>query len=855
MKKTFSSYLFICTLLAGCGNKTTNDQSMSTLQSQNNLSLIGGSITKEIIIKTNNQNSKDQIVIASNIASFTRTQKEELQDEEQKKVIVYTLEKARTYKPEVYNNVPPLIEKDTLIDMGVAGTTTLMTAATGPVGGVAINVLGVLGGSALKDFTKENDNTPITSAIEKLSDRNDTQILELAVQMADQLGSQVFRDMHLGIDPKFIKENILNFKSEIYQNTDLTYEDLQSFQKAANDSLLFNYMMAINSHEIQLQKDVKTLSKDIKENTKQLKEISKNTQNFVDIQKNFFDELDKRFSSPREKELFMAAIFDKGTSASGKELLKPEQLAFLKDHPEKAKEYRQLLERYDVETLTRLIQIQEKAQKSLAYLQVTSQIANNLNLGPNILNAISTGTNIANTITSLTAFAITPNPLSALQALSSITGLFSKPKPDPRFTAIFENFKAINRSLQDIQSQLKGIAIRLDNVDDGLSYIISQGEIIKDQLNSLNTKDSKQCLILTSVFERNRKDLSFDFFTNNFKLSHQGDSSKIDACLNYLLTTFEGTPVKNNIFLADMQSTENLNDDPEITKYFSTADQIKTVYNALYPSSASVLKGNEYLPKNLLSIKQVLMQTEILLNNSFLFDIARVNAKNSKWEIVEKDELKDTIAKNKKSQQLIENAITLIEKTLIDQSVIDGTLQSKSTLDEFIYGKTQKCSDIKFKSVACAAIINPILMSNLITKSFKDLIGYDHYWAWGQISETNPDFLNEKLANTNLSVVWVGSGASSLYTGLVYANRPDLRSGAYIAIKGTGQLLPLPLVDSVKSDSHLVISERTNTLKSYKILLENELIERNIQKILNVEQLNFYNNQKIKDILSSKESV
>lgn len=847
------SYLVITAILVSCGNKESSTPNASALQTRNDQLLIGGSITKEIIINSQSKEKSSVKVIASHFTSSTLSKKEEENNEAQKKVIVHTLEKTRTYKPYVYNNTPSLINSDIAIDMGSAGIATLLTATTGPVAGAAIGAFSVFGGEALKSYVNEKNDNPIVDSINKISDRTDTQILELATLMADQLGDQVFRDMHLGIDPKYIKENILNFKTEIYKNTDLTYEDMEVFQKSANDSLLFSYMMAINSQEIKVNKNVNALVADIRNNTKLLKEISKNTQNFIDIQNKFFAEMDNKFNS-REKELFMEALYDKGTSSSGKELLTPGQLAYLKSHPEKQREYGQLLSKFGPEELSMLIKTQENAQKSLAYLQVTSQIVNNLNLNPNIANAINTGANIASTISSLASFAITSNPLSALQALSSITGMFSKPKPDPRFTAIFENFKAIQKSLQDIQYQLKGINLRLDNVDDGLSYIITQNNTIKDLINDQNTNGSDKCVLLTEIFESNRENLTFDFMTANFKLSQQGDNAKIDSCMNYLLNTFEGSTLRKNLFLADKQSSENISNDPEITKYFSTADQIMTIYSTLYPSASSVLKTNDFAPKYMLSLKQVLNHTEILLNNSFLFDIAKVNQKNGKWEIIDRSELTSTIQQNKKSQKLIENAITLIEKSLIDQSIIDGTLDSKLTLREFIYTQSAKCSDIKFKSVVCAADINPILMNNLVTKAFRDLIGFDYFWAWNQISETNPDYLNEKLINTNLKVVWVGAGSHSLFTGTVISDRPDLSSGAYIQIKGTNKLTALPTVDSIKSDSHLVISERTQVLKKYKMLLENELIERNIDKVLSAEQLNFYNAQKIDEILVLRKS-
>lgn len=848
--KSMAIILIASSVITACSQKNGESNSSNAVvnsQSISNLPIIGGSFTKELIIRSNTQATS-----TSNIGmiagSITSTVNVEDDNGDKKQVIIETLEHARTNHVDVYNNTPSLIKPEYLIDGSAAGITTFASAVGTPAVGLGVSVVTTIGASALKDFIADKSPSDYQKTIETISNKRDTDIAELMVT----LDNSILNDIHAGVDPEIVKDKFKRIKEQLLDIPDITPDDISAFEKSSNEKLVFGYLMAINSHDITINRDVKTLTKSIKENNKVLTEIAKNTNDLIENQRKFFKELDKRFN-PNEKELFINALFDPNIKSARSDLLNPEQLAFFKAHPEQISVYKEFLKRNSVDSLINLVSIQENSQKSVAYLKAASQIANNLNLNTSIINAVNTGAGVASAISSIASFAITSNPLDALNALSSITGLFSKPKPDPRFTAIFENFKQVQKSLVEIQKQLSEINKRIDNVDDGLSFIIEQNKNISQLIIEQTIKGDDKCNQITDILKSSAKsDLTISALIQRFKINRQGDDSKVDSCIRYLLDTFDGNITTKSAFLKESLSPEEISDDIEVKKYLVTSNQLTTVYSALYPSVATNLKGSQFRPNGLLSAKRVTTHVDNLLNNSFLFDIANVNPNSRQWELVAQNELISTIKQNQKSQVLLENAITLVETAIIQQSVIDGTFENKDTVLNFINFKSDSCSEIKFKSVACASMINPVLMNNMIKKSFKELIGFDFYWSWKQIAENNPDLLNEKLQGTNLSITWVGAGANSLFSGKQLPSQLGFSDGAYVQIKGNPNFYALPNPYSIKDQIQLTTSERVQVLFAYKKLLENELMERNIDKILNADQLNFYNNEKAKMVLQQE---
>jgi len=101
-------------------------------------------------------------------------------------------------------------------------------------------------------------------------------------------------------------------------------------------------------------------------------------------------------------------------------------LEFFKNHPNKLATFKKFLKNDSdqIESLKNLVGIQEKAQMAFAYLQVTIQIANNLDLNPEIIKVLNNGESISSAVTSISSFMITSNPLDALNAISSLSGLF-----------------------------------------------------------------------------------------------------------------------------------------------------------------------------------------------------------------------------------------------------------------------------------------------------------------------------------------------------------------------------------------------------------------------------------------------
>ncbi len=843
-KKKIISLIILCLSIQGCGKKEASSSSNSSAIVNGQLPIIGGSVTKEIIIRTNNEIKSSSQIIAGNIISNGSNY-----SLDQSSSIIKKINNAKSEGLKKYKDGQSLIKPEYNIDLGTAAGTAVAAAVFSPPVAVVAGLGLTFGGSALKGFIAEDRQNKYEEMVSTLSDRRDRDILSLAVTIADDLGDNLLKDIYAGVAPEVVKEKILKFKNEIIANSDLSTHDIENFMASANDNVLLGYAMAINDNDIKISKDLKKISSDLKQDNLLLKGIAENTNAFLKKQNELLSEITRRFN-PEERELLINTLFDPNVRSTKADLMNPEQLSFFKNHPDKLLTYKRFLKNNDVNDLISIVNIQESAQKSLAYLQVTSQIANNLNLNTDVIVALNTGTSVSSAVSSLASFAVTSNPLDALNALSSITGLFSKPKPDPRFTAIFENFKQINSTLHEIQNQLRDINGRLDNIDDGLSYVIGQNRMISGLILERSMSSGRKCVqIADDLSKLDPGVLTLSYLSQAYGDSRQGDDLKIDACISYLLDIFDGPISQNKLLLNEGLNPENISSDPEVTKYFSTADQLKTIYSSLYPQVSSTLKDVIYRPESLLSVGSVLFHVNQLVNNSFLFDFARVNPKNKKWEIVTRNELTDTINTNKKLQRLLENAIRLIEVSLVEQSVIDGNIENKETLNRFLYNKNFNCSDVKFSEVACLGIINPILMNNMIIKSFRELVGFDFYWSWKQVAENNPDWINEKLSNTSLKIIWVGSGASPLFRGERLGASSEYKDGAYVQVGTSKKLFAIPTPDSVKPDSSLLISERVQTLKEYKKILENELIERNIDKVLNSSELSFYNSEKIKLVL------
>lgn len=837
--------------LSSCGSK--NDNALkSSVEGMNNaqIALNGGSVTKEILIHTNDillKKNSNQLIVGrmytgnENVISAGETDNE----------IYKKINHAKISGLENANKNQSVIKPEYLIDLGVGMGAALTTVYAAPIA-IPVIALGLtFGGSALKGYIQDDRQSELEMNVSKLTDRRDKDLLLLSISKSRSAGNDLLNELHAGINPSIVKERIKEYQDMILNNSELTASDMDKFLKNADDHFLLGLALSIKDNQNNFSMDVVTIKKSLKKNNDLLKEIGKDTKEFIERQNQVLVELNTRFS-PEERSVIANALFESSNQKSLQEkMLKPEELVFFKNHPEKLKVYNEYLKNGNKDDLIHLVKIQESALLSYHYLQVSSQMANNLNFSPEIISAINKGSNVAEAASSLASFMVTSNPLDALNALSSFTDLFSKTKTDPRFTDIFDNFKQIQKTLQNIQIQLSNINNKLENIEDGLNYVIAQNKASTDLLIERSMLGKFKCSAVTTLISQlPKEDLNYQEIEKIFNQNNQGDNEKIDLCMRYLLDVFEDPFEQNQMLFSDKINSDFESDDLDLNKYFVTSNKLSSIYSKLYPYSANLLEGQYYGKDKLLSVGSIVGHVKQLIKSSFLFDFAKINKSNRSWELVGLNEIDKTIKKNVKSELLINNAIKLIEVSMVQQSVIDGTIESKELVNRFISSENVNCNEVKNSEIACLAPLNSTLLNNLVIKTFRKLIGHDFYFSWQQIANNNPEYINEKLANSPLKVVWVGSGSSDLFSGKIITSSTNYKDGAYLQLLNNEKLIPLPSIDSIKELGILNISDRVKMLQTLKFVLKNELIERNIQKILTAEEINLYNTRKIDQTLN-----
>lgn len=835
-KKQMSGLLLLALSLQACGTKSSQDSSAPSLLSSQML-LSGGAVTKEILIHTNSAKSQFEIQ-AANIVSGSGT----VWDKDSKRIAETIEAERRKGLNSILKNYKTR-DADILIDsatgaFGVAGS------AFGPVGGALFSTAAGIGGNALKGAVKEYQEQQFALALQNLNDKRDVQMLKLIYASSAGLERDITKGIHAGLSPEIIKEKILANKKEILNNGYFSKDELDSFLQHADDNILFGLILGVLNNQIKFSTNTNQLAKELNELNSLVKDLGKSTKEILQGQKELFDQIYSKYND-EEASLVMQAIFSKDTTSARAALLSPEQLNYFKENPEKLRRFKAIND----SDFSSLIEIDSAIRKSYSYLKVTEQIAINLNVSSEIVVAMNKTGSALEAAKSLTSFGVTGNPLDALSAVASITSIFSKPKPDPRFTAIFENFKDIKRTLNQMQNQLISLNSRLDNVDEGIKSIIEQGRLNSELIVSRSNKEEKYCYSITSELVKNQKLLNYNNFYNEYSDASKGRVNDVDKCITNLLETFN-IPAEHNLELFGATYVQDILDSLAKNKnVFSVTNKMSTIYENLIPFYEDKLIENKFQVRNLLSPRAVLFNVDKLLSSSFLFDFATFDLGNRRWGLVKTSELPENIRKNQLSGKLLENALEVVDTAIIQQGLIDGTLQNDRMLNKFLYEQTL-CADGKEGQISCIAAYNGVLAENLIIKSFRKLIGADYYWAWSQLSSNNPDFLNEKLANTTLKVVWVGEGASSLFSGTKLAKN-GLQDGAYVQLQANPEILiKIPQVEHLKNEGVLITSSRVQKLKAYRVMLENELMERNIDKILLPGEVNSYHAKKIKMVLN-----
>lgn len=837
MKKNQISSLLLLTLsLQSCGQKTSSDNNVNALLSSQ-MQLHGGAVTKEILIHTNAAKSPSQIlsgnVMSNSGEAWTKEDKriaERIEAERQKGLNSIL----KTYKT---RNAEVLIDTAT-------GVLELGGAAFGPVGAAVFSTSAKIGGGALKGAVKEYQDQEFGKALQSLNDKRDVQMFKLIYLTAAGMGRNISEGIHAGISPEVIKERISSYKKEILRSDSFTASELDSFLQHADDNILFGLVLGMLNNQVKLSSNTNHLVSELKELNSLIKDMGNSSKELLEKQNQMFNLIYSKYNE-EEANLVMQTIFSKDATSARAALLSPDQLAYFKENPEKLKRFKSISD----SDFASLIALDNSINKSYAYLKVTEQIATNLNVNSDVLLVFNKTGSALEAAKALTSFGITGNPLDALSAVASITSLFSKPKPDPRFTAIFENFKDIKMTLNQIQNQLSALNSRLDNVDDGIRTLIEQGRLNSELIVSRSNKEEKYCYSISSDLAKNEHLMNYNNFFREYSNGSNGRINDVDNCITNLLETFNMPAEHNMELFGEAYVHDQLESVARSKNDFSVSNKMSFVYENLAHFYEDKLIGSKFQTHNLLSPRAVLFNTDKLLSSSFLFDLANFDLSSRRWSLVAVSDIEKNIKQNQLSEKLLENALNIIDTAIVQQRLIDGNLRSDKMLNKFIYDR-EICSGATNTQIACLAGLNFVLAENLVINSLRKMIGADYFWAWSQLSSNNPDFLNEKLEHTALKVVWVGEGASSLFTG-TRLTKNGFQDGPYVQLLSNPEvLIKLPDVDQLKNDGRLSVSSRVQNLQTYRIMLENELMERNIDKVLKPSEISSYHTKKIKMVLN-----
>jgi hypothetical protein len=573
----------------------------------------------------------------------------------------------------------------------------------------------------------------------------------LSINEAKYAGDNFINDIFAGVDAKIIKNKIFKYQNEILQKSNLSPKEMELFLKNSNDNFLLGLALALKDRQDIITKDTAQIVKSLNKNNLLLEDMKNSLTDFTQLQAKVLEKIRADFD-PSEQEMILNALFDKSNTNKKEILLSPESLEFFRNHPNKLATFKKYLKNDSdqIESLKNIVEIQEKAQMAFAYLQVTTKIANNLDLNPEIIKILNSGESISSAVTSISSFMLTSNPLDALNAISSISGLFSKPKPDPRFSAIFENFKSLQRTLAVVQKQIETLDKKLDNIDAGLKYVIRQNQTIID----LNQEKNNEPLFACDRVSRDLKLRSGEDGLNYFHLkaafmeSHQAENEKINQCLSYLSETFNDSLKYKRVYFSNSANPDLKNDDANMKDYYSAINMLGASYSALLNFQDEKIKDNElYFARNLLSPNTIIHNVRQLLANSFLYDVSYYNRQTHNWDIVDFELIPDTTKKNAKSEALLLDALKLINVAILQQSIIDGNSYNDLMLKNFWLTPQKECSEIQYKSIPCLASLNQTLAQNLIKLSFDRLVSEKYFKAWKKIAPNNDidDFLKSTI--------------------------------------------------------------------------------------------------------------
>ncbi len=838
LKKLIILELSFLILQTGCGVK---DQTFNESQNEKlsrSGELVGGAITKEILIK--GHKTSDSKVVSGAIKSAS---------------IVNSPYKSANYgfiksinSEEKFNKMMVNDKYNSLFksEYFIEATGQALKLTTGLAGPMAIPFgLGIdIATKSLSGFAKNKRENEYAAALSAINLKRDRDILLYSISSSREISQYIMNDLHAGLSAASIKDKLISYKQNLANDTNITVDKAELLINNLNEDLIINLAFGLKNDLYVFDNDVKKIAKNIQNQNEIIENMSKTMSEFVKYQTTAIKEIKQNFSSD-DLALVANTIFGSNYK-NALNTPKENEIAFFKKYPEKLNEYQELKRSGKLEKLIYIDRVQSKANEALVHLQATAIIANNLNLDPKITEVISTGEKVASITSNVAALLITPSPLSALSALGAISSLFSKPKPDPFMQNVFKNFEEIKKTLAEIRNDLVKIQAKLDIIDNNIDYVINQNNKVAKLLMATSRFAGSSCSVIANLTKETiAKGLDYQKLAENYNQDEFQNKRALSNCLNYLDEVFNSPLEDEKAIFFETYIKSQYSDESE---KFNSKNKLQFIYESVIDHYTDL---NEllYSKDKFLSLDAVFFHSKNLLENSFWFDLTSYDSNLDKYNLVEFSEIRKNAKKNQVSQRLLKKSLALIELSITQQMLVDGFIDNTSLI-KTVYSsdfKNINCEKINFEHKSCVPLLNKNFAENTIRSLIKHLTLKNYFESWEQIASNNPDHLNKFLTNTNLKVVWIGKNASALFKGEVLAENPNFKDGAYVKIGANDLFIPLPRASVSKS-----VSDRVSLLLELRDLVKNEIIERNTDKILDQDELLAFNQKKYEQVLGRK---
>lgn len=836
--------LLILSLVTSCGGNKGNSNS-SQIEVKNDDSVIrpiitdnstslnvlpieGSSFTKKIIIETNKELKKSEVknkdfkskIIAARImdASFNELDSEKLSFN--KDIYLSTVKKIAQKRAEFSDY--EMKQKFALKATSYA-TDAVFAVASSTSGGMA---------SIIVDPLKSMRNDAFDSAISATVENNNIQVGKVISLLAQSTGGELLEELKRF---KGTSEELNQIRASLIKNAEamMTTKDADLFASQLKDEYLtsgITYALTdlkkinttVNNINQKLQEAATVListKNKIEELAYNLKVLAESNEKFLTEQKELLKIINGNITQNNAGIGASLVKLDFLTQMTFGSLPAAMQLEYLKNSDQLIP-----LSATEKNKLRTSLEFKVQAENAIQAIGAFKTIGTNLEfLGAGGARAFD----VSSTLLSSAVSFMSANPIGYINGIASLSSLFSKKKQaDPRLDMILENQRKTLEALKNINENINLLRAEINesfkkiNEEIFISRAIQLGNIRKDDLSA--------CNYISKEFNT---PTSYSKIKN--ALSVEGREKDLSECL-FKLRTFFSNPdynEENMTFTMNLSYRKNnLNESTLINSY-------SHIYKALESESSEDVTRSKFNLKTIIDPDMLSYYIVELLNNHHWYDITE--GARTGWFLVDFDKINQNIKNNKTSEKLLKNALLIIEANLYQHHIWSGL----SSLDFFYdkYNETSAKSTKKIncgsdaENVLCIAIENPWFFSNLFNHIIQKGMSYDYFFSANLVAPNDPDYLNENLKGA-FKFVWIGEGASPLYTGEII-NDPQMiktfGNGMFIKIATADKvnLYPVPVADYIKKKISYDMP-KTSLLLKLKKLVQDEIIDLNLKKVL-----------------------